>query len=98
MRYTVSPVAQENVDREPAAGRGADVGTERAVGGGVPGHGVADLALVGRCLVDRPQGDDDEPGVVVLQEFQPGELGGRELGAARALPFLAFESHVGPVG
>src|SRR5215475_9391599 len=38
-------------------------------------------------------GDDDEPGVVVVQELQPGELRG-EPGAARALPLLAGEPHV----
>ena len=38
-------------------------------------------------------GDDDEPGVVAVQELQPGELRG-EPRAARALPLLAREPHV----
>lgn len=86
-------VAEEDVDGEAAVRRGAHVRAEGAVRGRVPGHPVADALLVGEGLVDRTLGDDDEPGVVVVQELQAGELRG-EPRAARALPFLAGEPHV----
>ena len=50
-------------------------------------------ALIRERLVDRALGDDDEAGVVAVEELQPGELAG-EPGAARALPFLTGEPHV----
>ena len=56
-------------------------------------HLVAHPRLVRERLVDRALGDDDEAGVVVVEELQPGELAG-EPGAARALPFLTGEPHV----
>jgi hypothetical protein len=86
-------VAQEDVDGEPFSGRRTHVGAERAVGRGVPRHLVPDPPLVLERLVDRALGDDDEPGVPVVQELQPGVLRG-EPGAARALPLLAVEPHV----
>ena len=85
--------AKEDVHLEAAAGRGTHVGAEGAVRGGVPGHLVADPRLVGERLVDRALGDDDEAGVVGVEELEPGELAG-EPGAARALPLLAGEPHV----
>src|SRR6266702_2845767 len=75
-------VTQENVDREPTARRRADVGTEWAVGRGIPGHLIPNAPPVGQCLADRALGDDDKPGVVAIQELQPGEVRG-EPGAAR---------------
>ena len=86
-------VAQEDVEREAAAGRGVDVGAERAVGGGVPGHLVADALLVRQGLVDRALGDDDEPRVVRVEEAEAGELR-RVARAAPALPLLVVEPHV----
>ena len=86
-------VAQEHVDAETGAGRGVDVGAERALRRRVPLHLVADLVAVGQRLLDRSVGDDDEPRVVVVQELQPGELR-RESGAAAALPLGAVLPHV----
>ena len=85
--------AEEDVHLEPTARRGTHVGSEGAVRGGVPGHLVAHPRLVGERLVDRTLGDDDEAGVVVVEELEPGELA-RESGAARALPCLTGEPHV----
>ena len=85
--------AKEDVHLEATAWRGAHVGAEGAVRGGVPGHLVADPRLVCERLVDRTLGDDDEAGVVAVEELEPGELAG-EPGAARALPFLTGEPHV----
>src|SRR5690625_7517318 len=52
------PGAQEHVQGEAAAGWSAHVGPERAAGGGVPVHLVADLRAVGQSLLDRARGDD----------------------------------------
>jgi len=86
-------IAKEHIDSEPAAGRRADVAAEWAVRCGIPGHSVPGPPPVGECLLDRALGDDDEPGVVAVQELQPGELRGEPC-AARALPLLAGEPHV----
>lgn len=86
-------VAQEHVDGEAAAGRGADIRPERAVGRRVPRHPVADPLLVGERLVDGALGDDDEAGVVLVEELQAGVLRG-EPRAAGALPLLPGEPHV----
>ena len=84
---------KEHVHLETAVGRSTHVGAEGAVRGGVPGHLVAHTRLVLERLVDRTLGDDDEAGVVAVEELEPGELAG-ETGAARALPLLTREPHV----
>ncbi|MCO5546628.1 hypothetical protein L7F22_000059 [Adiantum nelumboides] len=86
-------VAQEHVDREAAAGGRPDIGAEGAVRRRVPGHGVPDPPPVRQRLVDRALGDDDEPGVELLQAREPGELRG-EPGAPAALPVGAVVPHV----
>src|SRR5215472_2039833 len=86
-------VAQEYIDSESPAGRCADVGAEWTVRRGIPGHFVPDPPTVRECLADWALSDDDEPGVVAVQELQPSELRG-EPRAARALPLLAGEPHV----
>src|SRR5258708_3895072 len=87
-------IAQEHIDSEAAAGGCADVAAKWAVRRGVPGHFVPDPPLVRECLADWALGDDDEPGVVAVQEVQPSELRGEPC-AAWALPRLAGEPHVG---
>src|SRR5699024_11392315 len=81
---------------EAAAGWSAHVGPERAAGGGVPVHLVADLRAVGQSLLDRARGDDHEAGVVLAQEVGAGELRG-VAGAASALPLGGRGPH-GVVG
>ena len=85
--------AKEHVHLEASAERSIHVGAEGAVRCGVPGHLVAHTRLVRERLVDRAWGDDDEAGVVGVEELEPGELAG-EPGAARALPLLTGEPHV----
>ncbi len=87
------PFAQKDIHGEPAARWGADILAERAIGSRVPSHPIAHPPLVGKRFVDRSLRDDDEPGVIAVQELQPGELGG-EAGAARTLPLLTGEPHV----
>src|SRR5215472_3780430 len=86
-------IAQEHIDSESAAGRRADVAAEWTVRRGIPGHFVPDPPLVRERLADWALGNDDEPGVVAVQELQPSELRGEPC-AARALPLLAGEPHV----
>ncbi len=79
--------------REVVDDRCTHVGAEGAVGRGIPRHLVADLRPVGERFVNRALGDDNESGVVAVEELETGELA-REAGAARALPLLAGEPHV----
>ena len=76
-----------------AAGGGADVCTEGAACGRVPVHLIAGALLVVQRLVDRPLRDDDEAGVVVVEEVQPDVLR-RQPRAAAALPLRAIGPHV----
>ncbi len=85
--------AKEDVHLEATTWRGAHVGAEGALRRGVPGHLVAHSSLIRQRFVDRTLGDDDEAGVVAVEELQPGELAG-EPGATRALPLLIGEPHV----
>ncbi len=86
-------VAQEHVDCESLARGGVDVGAERALRRREPLHLIADLVAVGQRFVDRSVGDDDEAGVVVVQEVEPSELR-CEAGATAALPLGAVGPHV----
>ena len=86
-------VAQKDIDRETSARRGVHVGAERALRRRIPLHPVADLALIGQSLFDRSVGDDDEAGVVVVQELQSSELRG-ETRAPATLPIRAARPHV----
>jgi hypothetical protein len=92
---SIDPItfAQKDIYGEATARRGADILAKRAVGSRVPRHLVTHAAFVGECFVKRPLGDDDKPGVVVVQELQPGELRG-EASTPRALPFLTRKPHV----
>src|SRR3954452_24838283 len=80
-------LTEEDVDLEATARRRTHVGAERAVGGRVPRHLVADPRLVRQRLVDRSLRDDHEPRVVGVEELEARELA-REAGAAPALPLL----------